>query len=66
MEYQKMINLLDNAMNQPSEFRTRKWVEINDRSQGKYENSRIRFKTSMIRSDLCVYSDPYIYLLVEL
>ena len=30
MEYQKMINLLDNASNQPFKFRTKNWVEIND------------------------------------
>ena len=35
-------------------------VEINDESKGKYDNSNIRFKTSMIRSNLCDYSDAYI------
>ena len=29
MEYQK-INLLDNTANQPTKFRTKNWVEIND------------------------------------
>ena len=38
MEYQKIINLLDNTTNQPSKFRTRNWVEINDKSKGKYDN----------------------------
>ena len=33
MEYQKTINLLDNTQNQPSEFRTKKWVEIDDDSR---------------------------------
>ena len=28
MEYQKIINLLDNTQNQPSKFRTKNWVEI--------------------------------------
>ena len=28
MEYQKIINLLDNTTNQPSKFRARRWVEI--------------------------------------
>ena len=32
MEYQKIINLLDNTMNQLSKCRTRNWVEINDKS----------------------------------
>ena len=30
MEYQKIINLLDDALNQPFKFRTKYWVEIND------------------------------------
>ena len=29
MEYQKITNLLDNASNQPSKFRTKNLVEIN-------------------------------------
>ena len=60
MEYQKIINLLDDTTNQPSKFRTINWVEINDESRGKYDNSHIKFKTSMIRSNLCDYSDAYI------
>ena len=35
-------------------------VEINDESKGRYDNSNIRFKTSMIRSSFCDYSDAYI------
>ena len=34
-------------------------VEINDESRGKYESGSIKFKTSMIRSDLCDYSNAY-------
>ena len=30
MEYQKIMNLLDNTPKQPVEFRTKNWVEIND------------------------------------
>ena len=41
-------------------FRTENWVEINDESKRKYDNSNIRFKTSMIRSNLCDFSDAYI------
>ena len=33
MEYQKIKNLLDDTMNQPSKFRTRDWVKINDESK---------------------------------
>ena len=60
MKYQKMINLLNNTTNQPSKVRTRNWVEINDESKGKYDNSNIRFKMSIIRSNSCDYSDAYI------
>ena len=45
MEYQKIANLLDSASNQPSKFRTKNWVEINDESKESYSsNSDIRFK----------------------
>ena len=61
MEYQKITNLLDNASNQPSKFRTKNWVEINDESRGGYNvNSQIKFKTTMLKSILCDYSDSYI------
>ena len=33
------------------------WVEINDESKGSHNNSNIRFKTFMIRSNLCDYCD---------
>ena len=61
MEYQKIANLLDNTSNQPSKFRTKNWVEINDESRGTYAvNKQIKFKTSMLRSSLCDYSEAYI------
>ena len=61
MKYQKIINLLENTANQPSTFRTKKWVKINDDTRGKYNtNSQIKFKTSMLRSILCDYSDVYV------
>ena len=61
MEYQKIANLIDDASNQPSKFRTKNWVEINDESRGTYNvNSQIKFKTSMLKSSLCNYSDAYI------
>ena len=63
MEYQKIANLLDSASNKPSKFRTRNWVEINDDIRGAYSpNKQIRFKTTMLRSSLCDYSDAYILL----
>ena len=61
MEYEKIINLLDDTTNQPSKFRRRYLVEINDQSRGNYgKNNQIKFKTSIIRSNLCDYSDAYI------
>ena len=51
MEYQKIANLIDDASNQPSKFRTKHWVEINDESRGTYNaNSQIKFKTTMLKS----------------
>ena len=60
MEYQKIANLLESTSDNPSKFRTRNWVEINDESRGNYANSDIRFKTTMLRSNLCDYEDSYI------
>ena len=58
MKYQKIMNLLDNTLNQPSTFKRKTWVEINDESRGTYNtNSQIKFKTSMLKSGLCDYSD---------
>ena len=61
MEYQKIINLLDNTPNQLTKFRTKNLVEINDESHGVYNTgSKIKFKTPMLRSILCDYSDAHI------
>ena len=62
MEYQKIANLLDNNVsNQSSNFRARNWVEINDESKESYSaNGDIRFKTTMLRFNLCYYADAYI------
>ena len=66
MEYQKIANLLNDGSNKPSKFRTKNWVEINDDVSGVYSpNKQIRFKTSMLRSSLCDYSD-HMYLLKEI
>ena len=66
MEYQKIANLLDsgdapNILNQTSKFRTNNWVETNDESRGTYSiNRQINFKTPMLASSLCDYSDAYV------
>ena len=61
MEYQKIANLIDDTSNQPSKFKTKNLVEINNESRGIYNvNSQIKFKTTMLKSILCDYSDAYI------
>ena len=53
--------MIDDASNQPSKFRTKNWVEINEESRGTYNvSSQIKFKTTMLQSSLCDYSDAYI------
>ena len=47
MEYQKIINFLNNTPNQASKGTY-------------YPNSQIKFKTSMFKSNLCDYSNTYI------
>ena len=63
MEYQNIANLLDDASsNQPSKFKTKKWVEINNESRGTCNvKSQIKFKTTMLKSSSCNYSDAYIH-----
>ena len=49
MKYQKIANLIHDASNQPSKFRAKNWVEINDESSGTYNvNSQIKFKSTML------------------
>ena len=61
MEYQKIINLLHNKTNQPAKFRIKKLVKINNEECGTYNaNSQIESESSMLRSNLCDYSDAYI------
>ena len=61
MEYQKIRNLLGNIPDKVPRFITKKWIEVHDQSGKTYStNKQIRFKTSMLRSDLCDYNDAYI------
>ena len=61
MEYQKQANLINDEQNQPSKFKRKNWIEINDESRGTYNvNSQIKFKTTMLKSSLCDYSNAYI------
>ena len=64
MEYQKVTNLLDTTSDSKPRLIIKKWIEVYGQS-GKAENrykpsKQIRFKTTMLQSDLCNYSDPYI------
>ena len=63
MEFEKITNFLDiNSDNRDlPKFVTKKWIEVYDQSEGNDDvNEEIRIKTSMLRSDLCDYSNPYI------
>ena len=58
MEYQKIANVLGNIPHKVLRFITKKWIELNEQSGKSYNNNKqIRFKTPMLRPDLCDYSD---------
>ena len=62
MEFQKIINLLDITSDDKDlpRYVTKKWIEVYDQSEKNYNvNKEIRFKTSMLRSDLCDFSDAH-------
>ena len=62
MEYQKITNLLGTTSNNVPRFITKKWVEGHGQSgNDRYNPSKqMRFKTSMLRSNLCDFSDAFI------
>ena len=69
MEYDNVNNLLsseelgsavDSESENLSKFVTRQYVKVNSLSNTYNENKSIRFKTPMLRSDLCDYADAYI------
>ena len=63
MKHDKINNLLlseDNENEVLSKFVTREYVRINSLLNTYNENKSIRFKTPMLRSTLCDYSDAYI------
>ena len=61
MECQKIMNWSGNTSNQSSRFRTKTWADINDDWRGTYSTEgQIKFKTLMLKSSLCDYSDTYI------
>ena len=62
MEFNKINNLLGPAHDKVPRFITKKWIEVQSQSGNTYNTSKpIRFKTSMLRSDLCDYSDAYVW-----
>ena len=65
MEYEKIAKLISNNEEFPdsiSRFTSKKLVQVYDQTDSAdyRENKQIRFKTPMLRSDLCDYSDAYI------
>ena len=63
MEFQKIKNFLVKTSDDQDfpRFVTKKWVEVCDQSGKNYNtNEEIRIKISMLRSDLCDFSDAYI------
>ena len=64
MEYQKIMNLLGTMIDEVPRFITKKWVEVHDQSGSADDrhklSKQITLKKSMLRSDLCDYSDAYI------
>ena len=60
MEYDKINNLLlseDNESEQLSKYVSRECVRVNSLLDMYNENKSIRFRTPMLRSNLCDYSD---------
>ena len=59
MEHYKNSELLN--CSSASKFVTKKWIKVSDLPGGQYSvHKNIRFKTSMLRSDLCNFSNGYI------
>ena len=52
--------MLDNTWNQPSKFRTKNGWNFDESRETYVVNKQIKFKTSMLRSSLCDYSNAYI------
>ena len=63
MEFQTTTNFLNTTPDDKDlpRFITKKWIEAYDQSEKNYNpNKKIRIKTSMLRSNLCDFSDAYI------
>ena len=63
MEFRKIVSLLGTTSGDKDllRFVTKKWIEVYGQSEKNYNvNKEIRIKTSMLRLDLCDFSDAYI------
>ena len=64
MEQQKITNLIDTASDNLPRSITKNWIEVHDQpgsAEDRYKPSKqIRFKTSILRSDLCDFCDTYL------
>ena len=61
MEYQKVINFWDDTSNQPSKFRKKSWLEVNEEWPASYKiGSQIGFKTLILKPSLFDYINAYI------
>ena len=64
MEYQKFTVLLGTMPEEVPRFITTKQIEVHDQSGSAEDkckpSKQIRFKTLILRSDLCGFSDAYI------
>ena len=63
MEFQKIVNFIGTTSDNKdlATLVTKKWIEVYDQSERNDNvNKEIRIKTSMLRSDLCDFSDAYI------
>ena len=61
--FSKIANFLNTTPDDKDlpRFVTKKWIEVYDQSEKNYNpNKEIRIKISMLRSDLCDFSDAYI------
>ena len=66
MAYQKILNLLDKAPNQPTKFRTKNWVEVNDDAHRPYNTNNQTNLKLQYKSQVYVIIVMHIYLLKEL
>ena len=69
MELQKIMNFLDTTLDDTDlpKFGTKNWIEVYGQSGGNYSvDKEIRIKTSMLRSDLCDFSDAYTVVKVDI